>query len=121
MLKLAQRLRFQVELAYEKAGKGENSTQLSMIQGIVGNEKRSKASVDTISEEALVLEGGGTDSTGQALEAATVFILDTPGVAAKLKEELRKAIPDENEIPPFIKLKEVKYLSAVINETLRYV
>jgi hypothetical protein len=36
--------------------------------------------------------------------------LDTPGVAAKLKEELKKAIPDENEIPPFIKLKEIKYL-----------
>lgn len=90
-----------------------------MIHGIVGNEKRNAATVDMIAEEALVLEGGGTDSTGQALEAATVFILDTPGVGAKLQEELVKAIPDPNEIPPFTKLKEIKYLTACINETLR--
>lgn len=92
-----------------------------MIHGIVGNEKHSAATVEMITEEALVLEGGGTDSTGQALEAATVFILDTPGVATKLQRELVKAIPNQNEIPTFTKLKEIKYLMACINETLRYV
>lgn len=90
-----------------------------MIHGIVGSEKHNSATVDMITEEALVLEGGGTDSTGQALEAATVFILDTPGVAQKLQLELAKAIPDPNEIPAFTKLKEIKYLMACINETLR--
>ena len=66
--------------------------------------------IQQITEEALVLEGVGTDSTGQALEAGTVFILSRPDVAQRLKEDLVKAIPDPDKIPPFTKLREPDYL-----------
>lgn len=112
-----------------------------MIHGIVGNERHSNTTINEITEEALILEGAGTDSTAQALEAATFYILNDPVVTARLKEELIKAIPDPKNLPPLPKLKEIKYLvrllplfrlpcsfanispppqAAVVNETLRY-
>ena len=81
-----------------------------MIHGIIGNERHSKTTMNEITEEALILEGAGTDSTAQALEAATFYILNDPHITARLKEELIKAIPDPLNIPPLPKLKEIKYL-----------
>ena len=81
-----------------------------MIHGIIGNERHSKTTMNEITEEALILEGAGTDSTGQALEAATFYILDNARVTNRLKEELANAIPNPEEIPTLPKLKEIKYL-----------
>ena len=81
-----------------------------MISGIIGNEKHSKTTRKQITEEALILEGGGTDSTGQALEAATFYVLNDESVHARLRDELFKAIPNPEEIPTLPKLKEIKYL-----------
>ena len=88
-----------------------------MIKGIIGNERHSNKTMQEITEEALILEGAGTDSTGQALEAATVYILDTPGVADRLREELERAIPDADNIPTFPKLREIPFL--VSNQPLQ--
>ncbi|MCJ1258182.1 hypothetical protein MMC24_006013 [Lignoscripta atroalba] len=113
------RLRHQVELACNEKGKREDTAHSTMIHGIIGNERHSKTTMNEITEEALILEGAGTDSTGQALEAATFYILDNARVTNRLKEELANAIPNPEEIPTLPKLKEIKYLAAVINETLR--
>lgn len=92
----------------------------TMIHGIIGNELHSKTTMNEITEEALILEGAGTDSTAQALEAATFYILNDPYVAARLKEELIKAIPDPLNIPPLPKLKEIKYLVNLILYDFEY-
>ena len=81
-----------------------------MISGIIGNERHSQTTRNEITEEALILEGGGTDSTGQALEAATFYILNDKDVHARLRDELIQAIPNPEEIPPLPKLRELKYL-----------
>jgi cytochrome P450 len=81
-----------------------------MISGIIGNEKHTSTTRKAITEEALILEGGGTDSTAQALEAATFYILNDPKVSFRLREELIQAIPDPNVMPPLPKLREIKYL-----------
>ncbi|GKU07521.1 cytochrome p450 [Fusarium langsethiae] len=112
-------LRVQVELACAQNETREKTAHSTMIHGIVGNERHSSTSINEITEEALILEGAGTDSTAQALEAATFYILNDPHVRARLKEELIKAIPDPQNLPPLPKLKEIKYLAAVVNETLR--
>ncbi|KAI9841644.1 MAG: hypothetical protein M1837_000491 [Sclerophora amabilis] len=120
-LTILQRLRQQVELACAEnvKDKREITPHNTMIHGIIGNERHSKTTMNEITEEALILEGAGTDSTGQALEAATFYVLNDPHVACRLKEELKKAIPDPGDIPILPKLKEIRYLAAVVNETLR--
>lgn len=80
-----------------------------MIRGIIGNEKHNQTAVQQITQKAIILEGAGTDSTAQALEAGTVFILSRPDVAERLKGNLIKAIPDPDEIPSFTKLREIDY------------
>ncbi|KAL5363701.1 cytochrome P450 [Aspergillus floccosus] len=113
------RLAQQVALACDGKIEREDTPHTTMISGIIGNEKHTSTTRKAITEEALILEGGGTDSTAQALEAATFYILNDPNVSSRLREELIKAIPDPNNMPPLPKLREIKYLNAVINETLR--
>lgn len=96
----------------------EKTAHSTMIHGIVGNERHSSTSINEITEEALILEGAGTDSTAQALEAATFYILNDPHVRARLKEELIKAIPDPQNLPPLPKLKEIKYLVRLVSRLL---
>lgn len=102
-----ERLGVQVQLACTANQKADHNT---MIHGIVGKERHSATTLKEITEEALILEGAGTDSTGQALENATFYILNDPKVHKKLREELIKAIPNPHEIPSLPKLKEIKYL-----------
>jgi cytochrome P450 len=110
----------QVELACAQNEQREKTPHSTMIHGIIGNERHSKTTVNEITEEALILEGAGTDSTAQALEAATFYILSDPHVTARLKEELIKAIPDPLNIPPLPKLKEIEYLVSIILNTFEY-
>lgn len=105
-----QRLTQQVALACEGRIERDDTPHSTMISGIIGNEKHSATTRKEITEEALILEGGGTDSTGQALEVATFYILNDRDVLRNLREELMQAIPDPNNIPPLPKLKEIKYL-----------
>ncbi|KAF9888182.1 hypothetical protein FE257_009177 [Aspergillus nanangensis] len=113
------RLTQQVNLACDGQIERDDTPHSTMISGIIGNEKHGTTARKAIIEEALILEGGGTDSTGQALEAATFYILNDPKVSSQLREELLQAIPDINNMPTLPKLRELKYLNAVINETLR--
>lgn len=107
---MTQTLTQQVELACDGKMECDDTPHSTMISGIIGNEKHSRTTRNEIIEEALILEGGGTDSTGQALEAATFYILNDEDVHARLRDELVNAIPNPEEIPPLPKLKELKYL-----------
>ena len=100
----------QVELACDGKIERDDTPHSTMISGIIGNERHSRTTRNEIKEEALILEGGGTDSTGQALEAATFYILNDKEVHARLCDELIQAIPNPEELPPLPKLRELKYL-----------
>jgi cytochrome P450 len=101
-------------LACAQSETREKTPHSTMIHGIIGNERHSKTTMNEITEEALILEGAGTDSTAQALEAATFYILNDTKITCRLKDELAKAIPDPTNIPPLPKLKEIKYLVSVV-------
>jgi len=103
-------LKNQVEMACAQNEYGEKAPHSTMIHGIIGNERHSQTTIKEITEEALILEGAGTDSTAQALEAATFYILNDPDVTTRLKKELIGAIPDPLDIPSLLKLKQIKYL-----------
>ena len=83
----SQSLRYQVELACSDENQREDTPHSTVIRGVIGNDRRnrSKVTMNEIAEEALILEGAGTDSTGQALEAATFYILTDLEVTARLK------------------------------------
>ncbi|KAL4805653.1 cytochrome P450 [Aspergillus unguis] len=71
-------------------------------------------------EEAQALMFGGADTTGMALMEGVFYILNSPDVYAKMKEELRASWPDLNgPSPGWEELEKLPYLTAVIKETLR--
>jgi cytochrome P450 len=75
-----------------------------------------------LAEEASVLLSAGTDSSANTLSAITFHLLSNPEILRKLRQELRTAIPDkaEREFPSFSKVETLPYLSAVIQEGLRW-
>jgi cytochrome P450 len=50
----------------------------------------------------------------------TFYLLTIPAVLKKLKLELNKAIPDVKNVPEWKELEQLPYLSAVIQESLRF-
>lgn len=55
-------------------------------------------------------------STGWALGVTSYHILANPEIERRLKAELSNAIPDPDEIPTWMELEKLPYLSAVITE-----
>ena len=47
-----------------------------------------RLSMEQLIDEALIFVSAGTDTTAYALSCATFYILHTPGVMSKLREEL---------------------------------
>lgn len=99
-----------MELGCIEQAKYDDTPHGTIIRGMLGSEKHNKTIIQQIAEEVFILEGGGTDTTGRALEFGTVCILSMPDVAERLKKDLVKAIPDPNQFPPFAKLREISYL-----------
>ncbi|KAI0893426.1 cytochrome P450 [Annulohypoxylon nitens] len=70
-------------------------------------------------DQAIDFLGAGIMSTGWALGVTSYHILANPEIERRLKAELSNAIPDPDEIPPWMELEKLPYLSAVITEGLR--
>jgi len=71
--------------------------------------------------EALTMLIAGSDTTSNTLCSLMFWVLHTPGVLQKLQDELDAALVPlgEWEIPRYSSVKDLPYLRAVINETLR--
>lgn len=72
-----------------------------------------------ITAEALTMLIAGSDTTSNTLCSLMFWVLRTPGVFAKLQAELDTVLDKNGEVASYGKVKDLPYLLAVINETLR--
>lgn len=77
-----------------------------------------------LQDEAQLIIGAGLLTTGWTLSVATFYLLSNPEVLARLRKELKEAIPDVNESDlvsglEWTELEKLPYLSAVIKEAIR--
>ncbi|KAH7549017.1 hypothetical protein BM1_10790 [Bipolaris maydis] len=83
------------------------------------NLNRSEMNEDVMQQEGQSFVGAGIDTTKTALAVGSFWILQTPGIKARLREELEKAIPNPDELLPLTELEKLPYLNAVVQESLR--
>lgn len=75
---------------------------------------------EELTAEALTQLIAGSDTTSNSSCALLFHVVRTPGVVDRLRDELDRAVPREVDVPTFEMVKDLPYLAAVINETLRY-
>ncbi|EJD51740.1 cytochrome P450, partial [Auricularia subglabra TFB-10046 SS5] len=71
-----------------------------------------------IKDEIMNIMVAGRDTTMSTLTFAVYFLSQHPEVLARLRDEVLAKFP-EGQIPSYEDLREMKYLRAVLNETLR--
>ncbi|KAM7195360.1 putative cytochrome p450 protein [Naviculisporaceae sp. PSN 640] len=76
-------------------------------------------SFERLHHEALTVVGAGDHATKWALTIATFYIIENPAVYRRLKDELERAIPDAQKMPPWMELEKLPFLGACITEALR--
>jgi benzoate 4-monooxygenase len=76
---------------------------------------------EELTAEALTQLIAGSDTTSNTSCALLYHVARTPGVLQKMQKELDAAIPsDEVAVPEYEAIRNLPYLEAVINETLRH-
>jgi benzoate 4-monooxygenase len=73
-----------------------------------------------LTAEALTQLIAGSDTTSNSSCALLYHVVRTPGVLQKLRAELDAALPKDLYVPTFDLVRDLPYLSAVVNETLRF-
>lgn len=77
-------------------------------------------SVSRLKDEAAIVVGAGTLTTSWALSVATYHLLANPKILAKLKTELKSAVPNRDiQSIPLSALENCQYLVAVVQEATR--
>jgi cytochrome P450 len=84
------------------------------------NLPESEKTVERLWQEAQIFTFAGTETVAWTISVMTFYLLSIPAVLKKLKLELNKAIPDPGKMPEWKVLERVPYLSAVIQESLRF-
>jgi benzoate 4-monooxygenase len=72
-----------------------------------------------LTAEALTQLIAGSDTTSNTSCALLYWVLKTPGVLQKLQAELDAAVPQGTVVPKHSQVRDLKYLQAVITETMR--
>lgn len=77
--------------------------------------------IERLWQEGQIVVGAGTETTAWTLSAIVFYLLDNPSILARLQEELKHAIPDDDasQRVTWSQLEQLPYLSAVISEGLR--
>ncbi|RUS15510.1 cytochrome P450 [Endogone sp. FLAS-F59071] len=73
---------------------------------------------DVFLQMGLFLQAG-SDTSSNTLVFCVVELVRNPSVCAQLVSEIRDAFPSRDTLPSHTTLKELPYLNAVLNETLR--
>lgn len=84
------------------------------------DEKGQPMGREELTAEALTQLIAGSDTTSNSSCALLFYAVGTPGVIQKLQAELDGALPEDVDVPTFEMVRDLPYLSAVVNETLRY-
>ncbi|KAK4497348.1 hypothetical protein PRZ48_011799 [Zasmidium cellare] len=72
-----------------------------------------------LSDEGEIFTGAGSETTAKASTTILYYLITYPECLAKLKEELRNAMPDPSILVSWTQLEQLPYLSAVIQEGIR--
>ncbi|KAI3549882.1 cytochrome P450 [Colletotrichum filicis] len=92
----------------------------SLFQAILrSNLPQSEKGSKRMAEEGFTVLTASGDTIGRILTTAVYHLLSNPNHLAKLKEELRAAMPDSNMDVPLSKLENLPWTTAVIKESLR--
>ena len=74
--------------------------------GLSTSEKR----VERMAQEGFVLLAAGGDTVARNLTIAAYHVLSNPSVLVRLKDELRRLLPDPNVMPEVVRLEEAPWL-----------
>lgn len=75
---------------------------------------------EELTAEALTQLIAGSDTTSNSSCALLFHVVRTPGVLQKLQAEIDAAVPEGIDVPIYDMIKDLPYLQAVLNETLRH-
>ncbi|KXH25873.1 cytochrome P450 [Colletotrichum simmondsii] len=98
--------------------KGQSKTIFGVI--LESDLPASEKTVGRLQQEAISVTGAGIETTMRALSLCTFHVLANPPVLEKLQAELKEAIVDPRNPPDWDALSQLPYLSACINEALRF-
>jgi cytochrome P450 len=71
-------------------------------------------SIDDLVEEALSLVSAGSETTGNALDITTYYVLSNGEIYSKLVAELERSFPDPSLTLGFVSLEKLPYLVCLI-------
>jgi benzoate 4-monooxygenase len=98
-------------------GAGRQDLLQKLMDGLDGN--GNPLGRQETEAEALTMLIAGSDTTSNTMCSLMFWVLRTPGVLEKLQKELDDALPGDWCVPSYSQVKDLTYLRAVINETLR--
>lgn len=101
----------------------EQNSKPSLLRYLVNSDlPESELSVERLSKEAQVLLGAGTVSTARTLDFICYYVISNKTIHQKLQDELRGIMKNyPAQIPSYVQLEKLPYLSALVKEGLRYV
>lgn len=79
----------------------------------------SELSIDRLTQEAIIINAAGIETTAATLTLASFYILNDSFIEGQLRAELEQAMPNSDEILPWEQLEKLPYLSAIVWEGTR--
>lgn len=106
---------------YDKE-KGDSGAPSSLFKALIEDPDLPPSEVTTrrLQHEAISVIGAGIETTMYTLSTCSYHLLANPPILAELQAELEAAIPNPAEIPHLDVLMQLPYLTAVVNEALRF-
>ncbi|KAL8900246.1 MAG: hypothetical protein Q9207_005786 [Kuettlingeria erythrocarpa] len=105
-------------LAAQERGESQRNDLLArLMEG--KDEDGNKLGREELTAEALTQLIAGSDTTSNTSCALLYWCTKTPGVMERLRREIDDVVPTNVAVPSFESIKNLPYLHAVINETLR--
>ncbi|KAK6220538.1 hypothetical protein LQW54_001983 [Pestalotiopsis sp. IQ-011] len=100
--------------------RNEKTSRTTVFHEILGSNLPSRdKSLERLTQEAILVNGAGIETTTWTLTLGTAHVLLDPRVNEQLRRELRTAMPDPGKILPWDKLEKLPYLNAIVMEFQR--
>ncbi|KAL7907296.1 cytochrome P450 [Trichoderma velutinum] len=109
-------------LVQQRLRRHENGEQLEDFVGCLFQDKHGEArnlEISEIEAEVATLLDAGSDTTAISLTHAMYFLMKAPAALSRLREELQAALDGSQEVAKYATVKNLPYLHACINESLR--